>query len=110
MAESKPKPAAPSPGKPGAEGTHNAEALAHEALSQAQASVHEIRAAAEGLSPQPLPLPDFAAGAGADAPSNLELLGDVDLHVTIELGRTRMLVEDVLRLGEGSVVELDKPA
>jgi flagellar motor switch protein FliN/FliY len=30
--------------------------------------------------------------------------------VKIELGRTRMLVEDVLRLGEGSVVELDKLA
>jgi len=34
----------------------------------------------------------------------------VNLNVKIELGRTRMLVEDVLRLGEGSVVELDKLA
>ena len=32
------------------------------------------------------------------------------LHVKIELGRTRMLVEDVLKLGEGAVVELDKLA
>jgi len=40
----------------------------------------------------------------------IELLHDVDLHVTIELGRTEMLVEDVLRLDEGSVVELDKLA
>jgi flagellar motor switch protein FliN/FliY len=42
--------------------------------------------------------------------SGIELLGDVDLEVTIELGRTEMLVEDVLRLGPGSVVELDKLA
>jgi len=40
----------------------------------------------------------------------LELLSDVNLNVKIELGRTRMLVEDVLRLAEGAVVELDKLA
>jgi len=38
------------------------------------------------------------------------MLNDVKLRVKIELGRTRMLVEDVLKLGEGSVVELDKLA
>jgi len=38
------------------------------------------------------------------------LLNDVELHVMIELGRTEMLIEDVLRLTEGSVVELDKLA
>jgi flagellar motor switch protein FliN/FliY len=38
------------------------------------------------------------------------MLGDVDLHVMVELGRTEMLVEDVLKLVAGSVVELDKLA
>lgn len=38
------------------------------------------------------------------------MLNDVNLRVKIQLGRTRMLVEDVLKLGEGSVVELDKLA
>ncbi len=42
--------------------------------------------------------------------SGIELLRDVKLDVTIELGRSRMLVEDVLKLVEGSVVELDKLA
>jgi flagellar motor switch protein FliN len=41
---------------------------------------------------------------------SIDLLRDVDLNVKIELGRARMLVEDVLRLSEGSVVELDKLA
>lgn len=41
---------------------------------------------------------------------SIDLLRDVDLNVKIELGRARMLVEDVLKLGEGSVVELDKLA
>jgi len=42
------------------------------------------------------------------AVSSIDLLRDVDLDVKIELGRSRMLVEDVLKLSEGSVVELDK--
>jgi flagellar motor switch protein FliN/FliY len=42
--------------------------------------------------------------------SSIELLRDVELNVKIELGRSRMLVEDVLKLTEGSVVELDKLA
>ena len=43
-------------------------------------------------------------------PRKLSMLHNVNLRVKIELGRTRMLVEDVLKLGEGSVVELDKLA
>lgn len=35
-------------------------------------------------------------------------LRDFDLDVRIELGRSRMLIEDVLKLSEGSVIELDK--
>jgi flagellar motor switch protein FliN/FliY len=43
-------------------------------------------------------------------PKRVTMLNDVKLRVRIQLGRTRMLVEDVLKLGEGSVVELDKLA
>ncbi len=46
---------------------------------------------------------------GVDA-KRVTMLSDVDLRVKILLGRTRMLVEDVLRLASGSVVELDKLA
>ena len=42
--------------------------------------------------------------------SGIDRLGDVELDVMVELGRTQMLVEDVLRLADGSVVELDKLA
>ncbi|MCP3905458.1 MAG: flagellar motor switch protein FliN [Planctomycetes bacterium] len=40
----------------------------------------------------------------------MSLLDDVALNVKIELGRTRMFVEDVLRLDADSVIELDKAA
>lgn len=43
-------------------------------------------------------------------PANIGLIMDVPLHVTVELGRRRMLVRDVLELGKGSLIELDKLA
>ncbi len=49
-------------------------------------------------------------GNGSAGPAGIDLLRDVELNVKIELGRSRMMVEDVLKLGEGSVVELDKLA
>jgi len=80
-----------------------------DALAEAQAAVQEAQAAADSAAPMSMPnfAPPDSSGASA---KGIELLSDVDLHVTIELGRTQMLVEDVLRLGEGSVVELDKLA
>ena len=61
----------------------------------------------------PLEMPDFAGGNGKGKTlelDKLQMLEDVQLHVRIELGRTRMLVQDVLRLDQGSVVELNKLA
>jgi flagellar motor switch protein FliN/FliY len=40
--------------------------------------------------------------------ANLNLLLDVTLSLTVELGRTNMYIKDVLQLSEGNVVELDK--
>ncbi len=42
--------------------------------------------------------------------SKLELLFDVMLPVSIELGRTTMLIKDILELDRGSIIELDKLA
>ena len=56
------------------------------------------------------PLPNFQQVMQDAQVSSIDLLRDVELNVKIELGRSRMLVEDVLKLGEGSVVELDKLA
>lgn len=43
-------------------------------------------------------------------PRDLEFLLDIPLLVSVELGRTRMLINDLLQLGQGSVVELEKLA
>ena len=39
---------------------------------------------------------------------NLDLILDIPLSVTVELGRSKMLINDLLQLGQGSVVELTK--
>jgi flagellar motor switch protein FliN/FliY len=100
------------------------EQTVEQGLAEAQSSVNEMREAvdeatgaeqaaapaeASGDGPSSVAMPDFAPG-GDRADRGIELLGDVDLDVSVELGRSEMLVEDVLRLGDGSVVELDKLA
>jgi len=55
-------------------------------------------------------LPSFQQVMADAQVSSIDLLRDVELNVKIELGRSRMLVDEVLKLSEGSVVELDKLA
>ena len=43
-------------------------------------------------------------------PRPIDLIMDVTMRVTVELGRSAMAVEDLLQLGPGSVVELNKLA
>lgn len=43
-------------------------------------------------------------------PANLDFILDIPLEITVELGRTKMLIQDLLKLGQGSVIELSKPA
>ena len=82
-----------------------------QALDGAQASLNEVqRAVDESATGDTTWMPQAKPRNSDGTPAGIELLGDVDLDVTIELGRTEMLVEDVLRLASGSVVELDKLA
>jgi len=51
-----------------------------------------------------------AAPASATSGGRLDLLMDVPLEITVELGRSKMSIQDLLALGPGSVIELDKLA
>ncbi len=93
-----------------------------EAAAEMAAAIEEQKGTASTPSAAPPPsqpppetsqldLPELGEPAKASVDAHrVTMLNDVNLHVEIELGRTRMLVEDVLQLGEGSVVELDKLA
>ncbi len=76
---------------------------------QAIASVDQpVDPAIAGI--QPFEFRDFGGSPASGDKATLELLRDVDLQVRIELGRTQMYLEDVLKLKRGAVVPLDKLA
>ena len=50
------------------------------------------------------------AKAPAVDSNKLDFIMDIPLHVTVELGRTKLLVRDILQLNQGAVVELSKMA
>ncbi len=50
------------------------------------------------------------AEAGTKSSANMDFLLDIPLEISVELGRTKMLINELLKLGQGSVVELSKLA
>jgi flagellar motor switch protein FliN/FliY len=53
---------------------------------------------------------DPLSGTAESTPRNLDLLLDIPLEVSVELGRVTMLVSELLEIGTGSIVELKKVA
>jgi flagellar motor switch protein FliN/FliY len=81
-------------------------------LNQAQAALSSIDQPATALPAgvKPFEFKDLAGTDPANETASLDLLRDVQLDLKIELGRTQMHLEDVLRLRQGAVVTLDKLA
>ncbi|MFD2670093.1 flagellar motor switch phosphatase FliY [Marinicrinis sediminis] len=59
---------------------------------------------------QPVEYAQFQGSGMQGASSNLDLLMDIPLKVTVELGRTTRQIKDILDLSQGSILELDKLA
>jgi len=55
-------------------------------------------------------LEQFSKSGQPSTPHNIDMLLDVAMPISIELGRTAMPIQDILNLGPGSVVELNKLA
>lgn len=82
-----------------------------EALAAAMSAINQATTPGSSVSEgDAFVSPELGDGMSSGQRGDLELLSDVHMNVRIELGRTRMFVEDVLRLGDGAVVELDKLA
>ena len=58
----------------------------------------------------PFALQEFGGAAASSETATLDLIRDVELDLRIELGRTHMHLEEVLKLCKGAVVPLDKMA
>ena len=59
---------------------------------------------------QSLQFPNLASGMGSGEQGNIGLIMDVFMEMTVELGRTKRSIKDILGMGEGTIIELDKLA
>lgn len=66
--------------------------------------------AAENGAKEPYAFSDLKGPGSGQRPANLDFILDIPLEITVELGRTRMMINELLKLGQGSVIELTKPA
>ena len=65
---------------------------------------------ASSPSPAPASFPPLDGGGAAPAPKNIDFILDIPMQVTVQVGSTKMVIRDLLQLGQGSVIELDKLA
>ncbi|MCB1317253.1 MAG: flagellar motor switch protein FliN [Leptospiraceae bacterium] len=59
---------------------------------------------------QDVSFPALSTGGPGPMQPNMNLLMDVQMTLTVELGRTKMYIKEILGLGDGSIIELDKLA
>jgi len=90
----------PNQGAPGGEETDWSAAMAEQAASHGGAQVEAVAQPANIF-------PRLAPGTPADGPQDLDLILDIPVSLTVELGRTRIPIKHILQLAQGSVIELD---
>ncbi|WP_413738603.1 flagellar motor switch protein FliN [Sodalis sp. RH21] len=89
------------PKKPSAEANPSADDLWAEALSEQQTGAKERPASTDGIFHQ------LTAEDSAGPLQDIDMIMDIPVKLTVELGRTKMTIKELLRLSQGSVVALD---
>ena len=59
---------------------------------------------------QPVQFPNLTMQQVSGEQGNISLIMDVYMEMSVELGRTRKLIKEILSMGEGTIIELDKLA
>ncbi|MCS7199008.1 MAG: flagellar motor switch protein FliN [Caldimicrobium sp.] len=57
---------------------------------------------------QPIKLQELTPSKETGHPQELDFILDIPLEISVEIGRTRMLIKDLLKLNQGAIIELDK--
>jgi flagellar motor switch protein FliN/FliY len=70
----------------------------------------ESSAAVESIAQPANIFPRLNPGTPGDGPQDLDLILDIPVQLTVELGRTRIPIKHILQLAQGSVIELDAMA
>jgi len=74
------------------------------------ARAQTIQPQVQNIDVQPAQFQNFDAGSVMQQKENIEIIMDVPLEVSVELGRTRKKIKEILEFSPGSVIELDKLA
>ena len=83
---------------------------ADELLEQAEAALKDVESALQGPKAKRYQLEELVGEGGPPDKVSMDLLRDVNLEMKIELGRSQMHLDEILKLRRGSVVALDKLA
>ena len=67
-------------------------------------------ATASSPPPSPASFPSLDGGGAVPAPKNIDFILDIPMQVTVQVGSTKMVIRELLQLGQGSVIELEKLA
>ena len=70
----------------------------------------ETVGAGEGTTPEQHEFEDLKEDGTQGGTRDIEFLLDIPLEITVQLGTTRMMIRELLQLGQGSVIELEKLA
>lgn len=88
-------------------------AMWEEALKEAQTKESQIKETStevkkETPSSQPAKLEELSPAQKTGTYPELEFILDIPLEISAEIGRTKMLIRDLLKLNQGSIIELEK--
>ena len=82
----------------------------HAAIDSASAAGKEGSAPPANVTEGSFAFDDLQDRSRGNKPAKLDFILDIPLEISVELGRTKMMIHDLLKLGQGSVIELGKPA
>jgi len=75
--------------------------------AMAEQSAADATAATQAQAATASVFQDFGAGAKGGAQNDIDFILDIPVQLTVELGRTKIAIKNLLQLAQGSVVELD---
>jgi len=88
-----------------------AAAMAEQGVAEAAAETPAAEpSAAPAAEPEKVAFKSIEPTAGSAPPGNLEMVLDIPVQMTVELGRTKIQIRNLLQLTQGSVVELERLA
>jgi len=79
-------------------------------MSESQAGAVTEEKAAAAAAARPADFPPLEQSGARGSPNAVDFILDIPLQLSVRIGSTRMLIRDLLQLGQGSVIELDKMA